>query len=199
MTTAADIEGPGGKVQRFRIYPAESAAEIEQIRELFMEYAKSLGFSLCFQGFDQELAGLPGDYAPPEGRLLLVEYDGQLAGCGALHKVEGHESRVASGEAGIKVTDNTQADERICEMKRLYLRPDFRGKGLGRALAERILQEARGIGYGKLRLDTVEPVMKDAVAMYRRMGFREIEPYRENPMAGTLYMELDLGEGLGQR
>src|SRR5579862_2123920 len=99
MTTAA--EGPGGKVQRFRIYPAESAAEIEQIRELFMEYAKSLGFSLCFQGFDQELAGLPGEYAPPEGRLLLVEYDGQLAGCGALHKL----------------------DSNICEMKRLYLRP----------------------------------------------------------------------------
>ena len=199
MTTPEVPEEHGGKVEGFHIFQAESAAQIEQIRELFLEYAKSLGFSLCFQGFDQELAGLPGDYAPPEGRLLLAEYDGQVAGCGALHKVEKHVSRVASSEAGIKVTDNTQADERIGEMKRLYLRPAFRGKGLGRALAERILREARGIGYAKLRLDTVEPVMQDAVAMYRRMGFREIAPYRENPMAGTLYMELDLGEGLGQR
>src|SRR5579862_5395484 len=170
MTTAADIEEPGGKVQRFRIYPAESAAEIEQIRELFMEYAKSLGFSLCFQGFDQELAGLPGDYAPPDGRLLLAEFEGQLVGCGALHKI----------------------DERICEMKRLYLRTGFRGKGVGRALAEALIAEARNIGYERMRLDTVEPVMKDAVAMYRRFGFREIAPYRINPMPGTLYMELDL-------
>ena len=167
----ASSVSPSTAGQRFRIYQAESAAQIEQIRELFLEYAKSLGFSLCFQGFDQELAGLPGDYAPPEGRLLLAEYDGQVAGCGALHK----------------------AVDGIGEMKRLYLRPVFRGKGLGRVLAERILQEARSIGYAKLRLDTVEPVMKDAVAMYRRMGFREIEAYRVNPMEGTLYMELDLG------
>jgi putative acetyltransferase len=172
-------EGTGelaGRAQGFRIYPAKSDAQIEHIRELFLEYAKSLGFSLCFQGFDKELAGLPGDYAPPEGRLYLAEYEGKLAGCAALHK---------SG-AG------------IAEMKRLYLRPEFRGKGLGRILAERIVQDAYDIGYTKLRLDTVEPVMKDAVAMYRRMGFREIEAYRENPMAGTLYMELDLGQGLGR-
>jgi putative acetyltransferase len=167
----ASAVSPSAAGQAFRIYQAESAVQIEQIRELFLEYAKSLGFSLCFQGFDQELAGLPGDYAPPEGRLLLSEYDGQVAGCGALHK----------------------AGDGIGEMKRLYLRPAFRGKGLGRVLAERILQEARSIGYAKLRLDTVEPVMKDAVAMYRRMGFREIEAYRVNPMEGTLYMELDLG------
>jgi GNAT superfamily N-acetyltransferase len=173
---ASSPVSPSAAGQGFRIYQAESAAQIGQIRELFLEYAKSLGFSLCFQGFDQELTGLPGDYAPPEGRLLLAEYDGQVAGCGALHK----------------------AGARIGEMKRLYLRPAFRGKGLGRVLAERILQEARSIGYAKLRLDTVEPVMKDAVAMYRRMGFREIDPYRVNPMPGTLYMELDLDEGLGQ-
>jgi len=139
-------------------------------RELFLEYAQSLGFSLCFQNFDAELAGLPGHYAPPEGRLLLVEYDGQLAGCVALHKLE-------SG---------------ICEMKRLYLRPRFRGKGLGRVLAERVIAEARQIGYQRMRLDTVEPVMKDAVAMYRKLGFKEIPPYCANPMAGTLYMELEL-------
>jgi len=154
----------------FSFAQAESAAHIVQARELFLEYAKSLGFSLCFQNFDKELANLPGDYSPPHGRLLLAEYDGQLAGCVALHKLEG----------------------RICEMKRLYLRPHFRGKGLGRALADRIISEARQIDYERMRLDTVEPVMKDAVAMYRRIGFREIAPYCANPIAGALYMELML-------
>lgn len=149
---------------------ADSPAQVAQARELFLEYAQSLGFSLCFQNFDEELAGLPGAYAPPEGRLLLVEREGQPAGCVALHKL----------------------DSDICEMKRLYLRPQFRGKGLGRTLAERIIAEARQIGYHRMRLDTVEPVMKDAVAMYRRLGFKEIAPYRANPMAGTLYMEVEL-------
>jgi putative acetyltransferase len=147
---------------------AETPAQIAQARELFLEYAQSLGFSLCFQNFDKELAELPGDYAPPQGRLLLADYEGQLAGCVALHPLE----------LG------------ICEMKRLYLRPHFRGKGLGRALADRIIAEARHIGYHRMRLDTVEPVMKDAVAMYRRLGFREITPYCANPIAGALYMEL---------
>jgi putative acetyltransferase len=149
---------------------AESPAQIAQARELFLEYAQSLGFSLCFQNFDKELADLPGDYIPPEGRLLLAEYEGQLAASVALHKLE----------------------PRICEMKRLYLRPQFRGKGLGRALAERIIAEARQIGYTHMRLDTVEPVMKDAVAMYRKLGFTEIAPYRANPIAGAMYMELEL-------
>ena len=148
----------------------ESPQQIAQARELFLEYARSLGFSLCFQNFDQELAGLPGDYAPPTGRLLLAEYDGQLAACIALHKL----------------------GPDICEMKRLYLRPQFRGKGLGRALAERIISEARAIGYRHMRLDTVEPVMRDAVAMYRKLGFKEVASYRANPIAGALYMELDL-------
>jgi GNAT superfamily N-acetyltransferase len=152
------------------IIQVSSPAQIAQARELFLEYAASLGFSLCFQNFDRELAGLPGDYVLPEGRLLLAEYKGQLAGCVALHKLE----------------------PGICEMKRLYLRPPFRGKGLGRALAEHLITEARQAGYRHMRLDTVGPVMKDAVAMYRTMGFREIAPYRPNPMAGTLYMELDL-------
>jgi len=149
---------------------AESLTQIEQARELFLEYAQSLGFSLCFQNFDEELAGLPGDYAPPEGRLLLGEYASELAACVALHKL----------------------DSEICEMKRLYLRPSFRGKGLGRALAGRIITEARQIGYRRMRLDTVEPVMKDAVAMYRKLGFNQIEPYRSNPMTGAMYMELQL-------
>jgi putative acetyltransferase len=149
---------------------AASPAQIAQARELFLEYAQSLGFSLCFQNFDKELATLPGDYAPPDGRLLLAECDGQLAGCVALHKLESS----------------------LCEMKRLYLRPQFRGKGVGRALAERIIAEARQIGYLKMRLDTVEPLMKDAVAMYRKLGFKEIVPYRANPIAGAVYMELEL-------
>ena len=149
---------------------ALSADGIARARELFLEYAQSLGFSLCFQSFDKELAGLPGDYAYPNGRLLLAECDNRLAGCGALHPL----------------------GPGICEMKRLYVRPEFRGKGVGRALADRILSEAREIGYERIRLDTVEPKMKDAVAMYRRMGFREIPPYCVNPMEGTLYMELEL-------
>jgi GNAT superfamily N-acetyltransferase len=152
---------------------AETPSQIALARELFLEYAQSLGFSLCFQNFDEEVAGLPGNYAHPEGRLLLAEYEGQLAGCVALHKL-------------------AHADDKICEMKRLYLRPKFRGKGLGRAFADRIIAEARQIGYARMRLDTVEPVMKDAVAMYRRIGFAEIPPYCANPMAGALYMELQL-------
>ena len=149
---------------------AESAAQVAQARELFVEYAQSLGMNLCFQNFEQELAGLPGHYAPPDGRLLLAEYEGRLAGCVALHEWENG----------------------ICEMKRLYLRPSFRGKGLGRVVAEKIIAEAREIGYQRMRLDTIEPLMKDAVEMYRKLGFREIAPYRPNPIAGAMYMELQL-------
>jgi putative acetyltransferase len=157
-------------VKSLSIIQAESPAQIAQARKLFLEYAESLGFSLCFQNFDQELAGLPGDYAAPRGRLLLAEWEGQLAGCVALRPREMD----------------------VCEMKRLYLRPAFRGMGLGRALAERIIADAREIGYRHMRLDTVEPVMKDAVAMYRKLGFKDIAPYYPNPMAGTIYMELEL-------
>ena len=155
---------------RLTLRQAESPAQVAQARELFLEYAESLGFNLGFQNFDQELAGLPGDYAPPDGRLLVAEYRGQLAGCVALHRLESE----------------------TCEMKRLYLRSRFRGKGLGRVLAEAVIAEARTIGYRKMRLDTVEPVMPNAVAMCRRLGFVEIEPYRPNPIAGALYMELSL-------
>lgn len=153
-----------------KLFEAESPTHLAQARELFLEYARSLSFSLCFQNFDKELAELPGAYAPPEGRLLLAEFESQLAGCVALRKL-GND---------------------ICEMKRLYVRPQFRGKRLGRALAERIISEAQQIGYSRMRLDTVEPVMKDAVAMYRRIGFQEIAPYCANPLDGALYMELEL-------
>jgi putative acetyltransferase len=148
----------------------ESPAQVAQARELFLEYAQSLGVNLCFQNFEQELAGLPGHYAPPDGRLLLAEYEGQLAGCVALH----------------------QWEPGVCEMKRLYLSPPFRGKGLGRVMAEKAIAEARNIGYQYMRLDTIEPIMKDAVEMYRKLGFREIAPYRPNPIAGAMYMELQL-------
>src|SRR3954469_5076385 len=120
----ANIRGP-----ELQTSQAESPNQIAVVRELFLEYARSLGFSLCFQNFDQELANLPGDYSPPHGRLLLAEFEGELAGCVELHKLENE----------------------ICEMKRLYLRPQFRGKGLGRALATRIIAEARDLGYSRLR------------------------------------------------
>ena len=152
------------------IQRAESQEQIASIRELFVEYVQSLGFSLCFESFDQELAALPGDYAPPDGRLLLATSNGDLAGCVALRKLE----------------------PEICEMKRLYVRPQFRGKGLGRELAEEIIAEARQLGYKKLRLDTFEAIMKTAVAMYRQLSFREIPSYRTNPIEGALYMELQL-------
>jgi GNAT superfamily N-acetyltransferase len=157
-------------VKSYSILQAESPTHVAQARELFVEYARSLGFSLCFQNFDKELAEMPGDYAPPDGRLLLGEYDGEVAACAALRKI----------------------DFGVCEMKRLYLRLQFRGKGLGRAVAERLVAEARQIGYQRMRLDNVEPVMKDAVAMYRKLGFVEIAPYRSNPIAGAMYMELKL-------
>ncbi|HKW24987.1 MAG TPA: GNAT family N-acetyltransferase [Terriglobales bacterium] len=113
---------------------------------------------------------MPGDYAPPQGRLLLARTGGELAGCVALHPIE----------AG------------VCEMKRLYVRPNYRGQGIGRALLNTVLAEARAIGYQRMRLDTVEPVMQDAVRMYRAYGFREIPPYRKNPIPGALYMEIEL-------
>jgi ribosomal protein S18 acetylase RimI-like enzyme len=151
---------------------AASAADIATVRELFLDYANSLGFSLCFQSFDKELAGLPGDYAPPEGRLLLAEVGTEVAGCVALHKLQ----------------------DGICEMKRLYVRPVYRGCGAGRALVDAIIAEARAAGYRRMRLDTVVGVMDDAIALYRRLGFREIAPYRENPVPGAIYLELELEE-----
>ena len=143
---------------------------IEQARSLFLEYGSSLGFSLCFQSFDEELKNLPGPYGPPSGRLLLARYAGHAAGCVALRKLE-------TG---------------ICEMKRLYVRPADRGKGLGRLLVERIIAEARAIGYERMRLDTIQSAMKDAIALYRRMGFKEIAPYSVIPIEDALWMELRL-------
>lgn len=149
---------------------AESSEQLEQARELWREYALWLEVDLCFQNFEQELAELPGRYAPPEGRLLLALNDGGLAGCIALRKI----------------------GEGVCEMKRLYVRPEFRGQGIGRQLTARLIEEARAIGYARMRLDTLPSKMKEAEAVYRSIGFTEIEPYYHNPIAGALYMELAL-------
>jgi putative acetyltransferase len=151
------------------IYATEPSS-IEQTRQLFLEYAESLNFSLCFQSFEEELRSLPGGYSPPSGRLLLAMRAGEPAGCVGLRKL----------------------DESTCEMKRLFVRPTMRGLGVGRLLVDRIIEDARSIGYAHMRLDTVAPVMNDAIAIYRKRGFREIPPYCANPQAGALYMELEL-------
>jgi putative acetyltransferase len=152
-----------------RIVRAESKKDMNQVRELFREYAESLGFDLHFQYFKKEMAELPGDYTPPSGRLLLFIHDSKIAGCVALRSL----------------------GEGVCEMKRLYVRPEFRGKGIGKMLTLEIIKEARGIGYEFMRLDTV-PAMQEAISLYRSLGFRDIEPYRYNPIEGAMFMELKL-------
>lgn len=155
----------------FRIVHSRTDLEIAAARALFEEYARSLGFDLDFQEFQDELAGLPGEYAPPGGCLLLAEtYDG-LVGCAGVRKW-------GSG---------------ICEMKRLYVVPSCRGLGLGRALAEAVIHEARRLGYHLMRLDTLAS-MAEANALYASLGFTRIPPYRHNPLEGALFMELDLTE-----
>jgi ribosomal protein S18 acetylase RimI-like enzyme len=144
--------------------------QIELVRELFKEYENWLGINLCFQNFEKELAELPGDYAPPQGQLLLAMDDGRIAGCIALRKI----------------------GDGICEMKRLFVRSEFRGKGLGRKLVEAIISEARKIGYERMRLDTLPGKMDQAIALYRSLGFTEIEPYYQSPVPGAKFMELEL-------
>ncbi|MEW5797833.1 MAG: GNAT family N-acetyltransferase [Bacteroidota bacterium] len=149
---------------------ATSPGQIETIRSLFTEYQQWLNFSLCFQGFDRELADLPGKYAAPKGRLYLAEHDGAIAGCIALRPMD---------------------DEGVCEMKRLYVREEFRGKKIGRLLVDTILADAKAIGYRTMRLDTLQR-METARALYAKLGFKIIPAYYNNPMEEVVYMEKNL-------
>ena len=151
------------------IVEANTDELITEAKELFQEYAESLGFDLCFQNFEQELAAFPGQYSPPRGRLFLAVSENHPMGCVALRDFEMN----------------------ICEMKRLYVRPDFRGQRVGRLLAETVINAAKEIGYDRMRLDTV-PSMKTANILYNCLGFQEIEPYRLNPIEGASYLELRL-------
>ena len=153
----------------YTIREAETAADIAQARELFVEYQSTLGVDLCFQGFAEELASLPGDYARPAGRLLLAANPSSVLGVVAMRP--------------ILSTD--------CEMKRLYVRSSGRGAGLGRLLTQTLIREARLAGYSRVLLDTL-PMMTEAQALYRSMGFVEIAAYCRNPIAGTRYMALNL-------
>jgi ribosomal protein S18 acetylase RimI-like enzyme len=152
-----------------RIGEIEREEDLNEVKKLFGDYASSLEISLDFQDFDQELFRLPGDYSPPDGSILVASWEEEVAGCVALRKF-------ANG---------------ICEMKRLYTKPQFRGLGIGRALSEAIIARARRIGYERMRLDTL-PSMETARGLYASLGFKEIEPYRYNPIEGAHFMELML-------
>ena len=160
---------------KLNLVRAETPDHIKAARTLFKEYGASLGFSLCFQSFDKELAELPGSYAPPRGRLLLAldsakDSGPEYAGCVALHPL----------------------GDDVCEMKRLYVRPEFRGCGVGQQLVAAIMAAARELSYKKMRLDTVPGVIDSAIKMYRQTGFHEIAPYTHNPVPGAIFMELVL-------
>ncbi|MGQ0543594.1 MAG: GNAT family N-acetyltransferase [Blastocatellia bacterium] len=151
-----------------QIIQAETEEQIELARTLFREYETWLGMDLCFQGFEAELRELPGGYAAPDGRLLLAYLNDEAAGCIALRRI----------------------DDGVCEMKRLYLRETARGVGIGNALIEKLIDEAREIGYARMRLDTYPLKMGKAVKLYESHGFFEIPPYYDNPHQGVLFMEL---------
>lgn len=148
------------------ITPA-AAEDLDAVRSLFREYQASLAFDLCFQNFEEELKGLPGRYAPPSGQMLLAQHTGAVVGCVALRQI----------------------GEDTCEMKRLFVQPAFRGQGIGKALAQAIVEEGRRIGYKRMRLDTA---MEPARSLYKALGFREIPPYQYVPVEGVVFMELEL-------
>ena len=156
--------------ENIKIYTAVTSPDIEQAKLLFIEYAKSLNFNLCFQGFDEELETLPGKYGSPDGVIYLAKYGNDIAGCIALRKLE----------------------ENICEMKRLFVRPGFRGHGIGKMLCDKLFEFARSKGYEKMRLDTIKEQMKDAIKLYKSYGFYEIPAYYHNPQEGVIYMEMNL-------
>lgn len=150
------------------IIQVETPEQIEETRKIFREYESWLDLDLCFQGFEAELASLPGKYSAPDGCLFLAILDGKVAGCVALRKLE----------------------DGVCEMKRLFVREEFQGQKIGISLIEKIIDTAKRIGYQKLRLDTYPPKMQKAVGLYESYGFRQIEPYYHNPFGETLFMEL---------
>ena len=159
-------------VTMMQIENADTPELVRLARDLFVEYSESLGVDLCFQGFAEELARLPGEYARPAGRLMLIFNGLEAVGCGALRPI----------------------DDRVCEMKRVYLRPPVRGKGAGRMLIGALIETAREIGYEQMRLDTL-PSMTRAMEIYRSLGFKEIAPYRVNPVPGASFLELELNPG----
>jgi putative acetyltransferase len=156
-----------------QIIHANSPEQLQTAGNLFLEYAKSVNVSLCFENLDQEVETLPGLYASPDGCLLLASSDGRIAGCVALKKV----------------------DHQTCEMKRLFVRSEFRGQGIGKQLATTIGEEARRIGYKSMRLDTL-PSMREAIALYESLGFKTIPPFRELPVPGALFMQAALDRDL---
>jgi len=153
----------------WQIQPVEGEAALAIVRTLLLEYWDSFGFTPCFQNFGDELAGLPGAYAPPGGRLALAKIGGEPAGCIALRRVDAH----------------------CAEAKRLFVRPAFRGLGLGRALLDWVMAEARAAGYREIVGDTM-PVMHDALALYDRMGFKRAEPYSKHPTEGAIFIRIEL-------
>jgi ribosomal protein S18 acetylase RimI-like enzyme len=171
MTTGSD--GASGRTSRIELRRPDTSLELSNAATILREYGASLAIDLCFQNFEAELAGLPGDYATPGGRLLLAYVDGELAGCGALRAL----------------ADSDYAN--ACEMKRLYVRPAFRRYGLGRALAQALLDEARQAGYSAMLLDTLD-AMESARELYASLGFEEIAPYYFNPIPGAHYLKADL-------
>lgn len=175
---ARDATGEAGPTLEL-VAPA-SAAQLDAVREIFREYAAQLGVDLCFQGFEQELATLPGDYAEPDGALLLAYVDGALAGCGAMRPLHG--------------TDYANA----CEMKRLYVRRAFRRFGLGRAIAQALIDRATAAGHSVMLLDTLDD-MEAARGLYESLGFVEIPPYYYNPIAGAHYLKCDLAANAPSR
>lgn len=152
-----------------RIIPATRPSEVAQVKALVAEYVEGLGLDLGFQDIEAELSEFPGEYAPPEGQLLLAMSGEEAAGCVGLRPLE----------------------PGVCEMKRLYVRADYRGHGVGVQLARAVIREARELGYAAMRLDTL-PSMKAAIGMYRELGFQLIEPYYRNPIEGALFFELKL-------
>lgn len=151
------------------IIEATTLQQIETAANLFREYQQFLDVDLCFQGFERELVTLPGKYAPPSGAILLAEHEGEIAGCVAVRLLKGN----------------------ICEMKRLYVKDEFRGLSAGRKLAEAIITKAKQLGYKKMQLDTLQRLDR-AIGLYTKLGFKEITPYYVNPLDEVVYWELDL-------